>query len=433
MCPNESHSLQIKATSGSNHQKILLAVLVSLTWLGFQADAQAEEIRTPGLSDLNPHDTTTRIKTARKSDVDAIFDGDWFEPAADAWARFNEKNQKYGLSLSFAYTALYQNANRAMSFHNGAAGDLDVLGRWNLNSIDSHWPAAVVFQIENRHKLASHTPSDLKNSIGSILSTSVYFSEQDTAMSKLYLEVGSDERKFTLRLGKQDPAETYNIFTLADPDNGFLGGGVTDSAIAFPDRGWGATARFRPNDLAYFTAGFSDANADVSKLDFESLKKSEFFYAIETGITPGFGIEGAAKGLYSITAWYKDALADSGEPSGHGFALTAEQELPGNHQIVPFLRYSWNNGSAAVKKQAALGLVFEEAFGRNQDAIGVAAAWAEPTNSSFREEVTAEAFYRFHVTPRFALTLDLQFIHKPARTTAYDNALVGGIRGRIAF
>lgn len=395
--------------------------------------AAADDIRAPSLSDLNPLDATTRIQSGRDDTTDALFRPSWSSAVDGRWDAFNDGLQKIGLTLGFSYSSLYQHASPTAAHTEGWAGDLDILGRFNLGDTTQDWPKALVFNIENRHKLGRHTPESLSDSIGSLMSTSVYFGEQRTSVSELYLEVGSDENNFTMRLGKQDPSSTYNVFSHADPDNGFLGGGVTNSAISYPDRGWGATARFRPNDLIYITGGFADANADVTKLDFESLKMGEFFYALEAGVTPGYGVDGAAKGLFSVTAWYRDRLSASATPAAYGFALTAEQEMPFNHRLVPFFRYSWNNGSGLVKDQTAVGLVVEEVFGQNQDVVGVALAHASPTSAAFRDEYSVEAFYRVYVTPKVAVSFDLQYIKNPGRTSAYDDVVVAGIRTRIAF
>jgi hypothetical protein len=223
------------------------------------------------------------------------------------------------------------------------------------------------------------------------------------------------------------------VFTYGDPDAGFMGGGVTDAAIPFPDRGWGITARFTPNDLIYLTGGVQDANADVTKLDFHSLRHHEYFYALEAGITPGFGIEGSPVGLYSLLFWQRDGLAASNDARVHGFAISAQQEIGPNNDIVPFARYSFSSGSTASRHHVAAGVVFEEAFGKSDDVIGLAGAWAQPSDTTKRDEYSFEAFYRIFITPFLAITPDVQIIFDPSNTSDYDTVVVGSLRARLVF
>jgi porin len=70
--------------------------------------------------------------------------------------------------------------------------------------------------------------------------------------------------------------------------------------------------------------------------------------------------------------------------------------------------------------------------------------WARPTNRPlFRSQYTLEAFYRFMLTPNFAITPDLQCIIDPALTPALarltrtrnvnDVLWIVGLRTRLTF
>lgn len=50
-----------------------------------------------------------------------------------------------------------------------------------------------------------------------------------------------------------------------------------------------------------------------------------------------------------------------------------------------------------------------------------------------REQVNAEAFYRFHLTPNLAITPDLQAIWNPSLNPGVDMLWVASLRARVTF
>lgn len=412
----------------------VLAFATCIIYLCAAQLALADNVRAPDYLDTIPFDTTTRLKDLRGTDPDSRLEPAQIGSVDQAWNDFNKKLQEHGISLGFSYSFLGQKTSNAQQQDHGVGGDFDFFGRWNLTDPNIEWPNALVFNIENRHKIGDHAPLDLSQSIGSLLSTSVLYGEQKTSLSEIYWEFGADQSGFTSRVGKQDPSALFNVFTYGDPDGGFMGGGVSDAAIPFPDRGWGLTARYTPrNSIFYLMGGVYDANADVTKLDFDSLQMGEYFYAAEAGVTPGFGVDGAPVGLYSLMYWNRDRLSQSNTPSAYGYAVTAQQEVGANNDIVPFARYSWSSGTTAAKNQLAAGVVFENVFGQSKDIFGLAVAWATPSDTTKRNETSIEAFYRFYLTPNLAITPDIQYIIKPSNTTQYDSSLVASLRLRFEF
>ena len=49
------------------------------------------------------------------------------------------------------------------------------------------------------------------------------------------------------------------------------------------------------------------------------------------------------------------------------------------------------------------------------------------------DQTTAEIFYRFHITPQFAVTPDLQYIRNPSLAPRENSMWVFSVRGRLAF
>jgi carbohydrate-selective porin OprB len=59
--------------------------------------------------------------------------------------------------------------------------------------------------------------------------------------------------------------------------------------------------------------------------------------------------------------------------------------------------------------------------------------WAKPSKDALRDQYTLELFYRFSVTPNFAITPDIQLVVDPALNPYKDQLWVAGVRARLAF
>jgi porin len=72
------------------------------------------------------------------------------------------------------------------------------------------------------------------------------------------------------------------------------------------------------------------------------------------------------------------------------------------------------------------------------DLFGLGLGWVRPNAELVpapfqREQVNAEAFYRFHLTPNLAITPDLQAIWNPSLDPGVDMLWVAGLRARVTF
>ena len=194
--------------------------------------------------------------------------------------------------------------------------------------------------------------------------------------------------------------------------------------------GLGLAAAIYPTANTYILGGVHDANSTVTS--FGQLDRSEFFTAIELGATPNYGRPNA--GLYHITLWHSDTREHIKTPSGRGVAVTLQQQLGPDGNIVPFLRYSYGDGGAtAIRETLAIGLGLEQPFGYRDELIGLGFAWGEPTDRALKDQYVLEAFYRFHVTPLTHITPDIQVIFEPAKNPTEDVVTVGSVRLRTLF
>jgi porin len=98
---------------------------------------------------------------------------------------------------------------------------------------------------------------------------------------------------------------------------------------------------------------------------------------------------------------------------------------------MPFLRAGVSQGKAALYKASiSAGLGY---YTRQTDLAGIGFNWSDPGNASTDDQFTMEAFYRFTVSPNFAVTPSIQLIINPALDPAQDSITILGLRGRIAM
>ena len=67
------------------------------------------------------------------------------------------------------------------------------------------------------------------------------------------------------------------------------------------------------------------------------------------------------------------------------------------------------------------------------DLFGIGVGWTRPASPLLEGQTTGEIFYRFHVTPNFAITPDLQVIVNPSLNPSVNTLWVAGVRARISF
>ena len=137
-----------------------------------------------------------------------------------------------------------------------------------------------------------------------------------------------------------------------------------------------------------------------------------------------------------LTGWYKDAQPDQSnptlQPQARGLAFNANMTI-GDSMMWFFgagISDGWVNDRAM-----SVGLGWRPSQ-QYSDLLGIGLGWVRPNDEVVqepfqREQVNAEAFYRFHITPNLAITPDLQYIKDPSLNPDVDSLGVAGLRARI--
>jgi carbohydrate-selective porin OprB len=95
-----------------------------------------------------------------------------------------------------------------------------------------------------------------------------------------------------------------------------------------------------------------------------------------------------------------------------------------------FTRAGWSDGWL-IDRAAAVGIGWRPT--PHNDLFGVSLGWARPSNHMLDSQYVGEIFYRFQVTPNFAITPDFQAIVHPALNPGTNVLWVVSMRGRVVF
>jgi hypothetical protein len=395
-------------------------------------DEQTVPTRQRQLSNV-PDDIGYQLQESEER-VDAIFPFGPLTPLHNVWDLTNgHLRESIGLDLGLNYTAIYQKADTTVRGPRDAGdGDLDFFGRWHLLGCEGYQPGALVFSSETRHRYSEIAPNNLDT--GTVGGAIVGFGTQDFSLVQLYWEQGSYDDGLIVRIGEMDSALIWDGGRYVSSNYAFLSPAFSDTLpMALPGAGLGVAGAVYPTESTYIAAGVHDANGKRTTAGFNTFfGEGEYFSAIELGWFPNEGETN--EGMYHVTFWNTDARQNAGRPSDRGIALTLEQQVGCDGNLVPFLRYAYaHRGLNGIRQNLSIGLGVEDIFGQNDDVIGVAASWQDPSNATLRDQYTVESFYRFYITPYTHLTPDIQVVIDPANAPNRDAVTVFGVRLRTLY
>lgn len=272
--------------------------------------------------------------------------------------------------------------------------------------------------------------------------------------------------RIELRLGK-----LLNVVDLFDVSayggnyaNAFSNRALNHNLTIPTGLGLGAFLKVWPTDWLYFQTSAIDPDAKKTRTGFDTAfhGPARFIGNWEFGLTPKWKTEkGTLPGAYKFGWWYnprtltvfKDtlggALSDDFETGDVGFYVTLDQLIykenddPTDKQgLGMFLRYGYAHGdvnqlehfwSAGTQYR---GLIPE----RDNDLLGFGVAqsilskqYRAEIDSRANRETVYELYYALQVTPWCVITPDIQVITDPGGWSDARDALVGGVRIKIAF
>jgi porin len=243
-------------------------------------------------------------------------------------------------------------------------------------------------------------------------------------------------------VGKIDPSNYYNFHGMAIPWTAFMNyGSLMSSTVNFHNPGFGIGIGAELSKHIYLKASVMDVYGDKFEqgdfLDFgPHFFNGDMQLMAEIGWTPTIA-ERYFKN-FSLTYWSAPSYTShqGGEiKAGSGIAFSSHWFF--NDNYMPFFRFGIGNGNGEnlfSKKDIQIGNGF---LLRSHDLIGLSFSVAETNNplglDDPKNQMTAELFYRFQLTPHLAVTPDIQMIANPALNPNVDVLWYSGFRIRATF
>ena len=357
----------------------------------------------------------------------------WFE-----WKKGLQ--EKHGLSFGIDYSMAYLGASDspADAEDRASSGMARFYGSWDLVGRESGNTGAFVWKVEHRHNYSTLPASAFGFNLGYAGLIEPPFSDQGLRWTNLYWRQRWSEGRIAAVVGFLDATDYVDVYALASPWTGFLNFAFSTGTLTTPvpnDAALGVAMGGMLSKNVFLIGGLTDRNADPTD-PFDSFgtffEDNEYFKSIEIGWTPSHDrlyLDNA-----HLSFWHADERKEAGESSGWGLNVSFTRYLGG--KWLPFVRAGYaKDGGALMQKSVSVGFAYQPV--PKGDTLGVGFNWGEPNEDTFgpglRDQYTTELYYRWNLTPRFAVTPDLQFLVNPALDTDRDSIWVFGVRVRFAL
>lgn len=383
-------------------------------------------------------------------------------PALSPWFAWKARIQeRTGITFGGSYGLLWQ------GFSNSRFGEDDAVGhKFTFNAskalINEGKPNALTFDIaiEDRRPIGTDfAPLQAGILAGSSLPTAATWGDFNLGITQAYIRQTVAGGKLQYTVGKIFAPNFVDAYPFFDDNRQFLNLAFSTSpTIAVPLRGFGFVGAAYPGTgNLYVKGGMFTANSDDTGSTIgDFFSKNEHFYFVEVGQTQFARrpIPIHARGPMDannvhLTVWYRDPLALRPglspllRPRGeaYGVAFSVNQMIGANYMW--FLRGGVGTGGFA-KANITGGFGYRPTE-RTADLFGIGIGWSDPEIPDIQvplpvplpvdlpSQTVGEVFYRFALTPNFALTPDFQFILNPSLDPGRDTLAVFSLRARLAF
>ena len=397
-------------------------------------------------SDQNPPsfggpDSVERQLETDRAEKDSFFETRLLEPL-DRWQERTEEHHGFSLAMDYSAVTVHASDTLPGADDSAAGGMYRLYGRWNLTGDGEQSSGALVYKWEQRHDYGDGAPSDFYlGQVGYAGLTAPPFSDQGSRFTNLYWRQTLQGGRTVLLGGFLDATDFVDVYGLASPWLHFLNlvFSTGSAAIDLPNDASLGVAAGHIFDNNWFVIGsLVDRNGDPTDIGegFDTFfDDREYFTSIEVGTTSSPSRIALAN--FHLTLWQVDERDEVGAPDGWGANVSWTRYYG---RFMPFIRAGYTDDSGSLlEKSLSIGFGFQP-FPKTSvpgDLIGFGFNWGEVNENSFGggldDQYTAELFYRWQLTPRLALTGDLQYLKDPALNPDDDSVFVWAIRGRFAL
>lgn len=409
------------------------------------APVDKDNLTLADIADKEPYldllDTSMTVKGDLEADT-AVPTGRFRMPTGlDSWFAWkNDFRDRTGLTMGGSWMLLWQNYSSSRVDENNSIGSKLTLNfAYALFNRGKPNAMSLEVAVEDRRPIGTDlAPLQAGLATGSIVPTAATYGDFSLGITQAYIRQSLADNRFQYTIGKIFAPNFLNAYPFFDDNRQFLTQTFSTSpSIPSPLRGFGAVAVWYPTTGGlYIKPGmFTVHSSDTGSTIDDFFNTSEHFYMLEVGWT---GLARTATPIHAraamdannihLTGWYKDA-EQGGLPRAKGLAFNANYML--GTSLMWFVRAGWSEGWLAQSNGAVgIGWRPNAAF---SDLFGVAIGGVHPTSDQLRDQYSAEVFYRFHVTPNFAITPDLQLQQHPTLAPNRDAIWVFSLRGRLTF
>ncbi len=335
---------------------------------------------------------------------------------------WKDRMAENGFRFNLDYLALGQWSDSDLGESESGGGILRFYGSWQATDNGS-----LTFKIENRQAYGDVAPQFYGFNSGALAITGTAFNDNGAMLTNLFWTQRDPEGRWTIQIGQIDVTDFVDVYGLVSPYTAFQNLAFnTNPTINAPNPGLGIAAGAMLGENFYVVGAIADANGDPTEPSFDVFETGETFKSIEIGYASG------ADRLYfdnvHLTFWQSDESEDGSRAEDKGATFSASWFI--DNTWMPFLRAGVSDGTAALyNRSLSTGLGW---YRRNQDLAAIGLNWAEAKGFD-DQQFTAEAFYRFNISPDFQITPSIQFIENPLLNPGSDNLTIVGLRARIVF
>ena len=432
--------------------RILLAGVSALAWAvpasaqespPPAAGASGEESPEPVHNELDPtvHDEFSpaaggtggldELEEIGIPDVSIVATTGFDSPLASVQGHTDTLNDRIGLRLATAYTALGAWATGAADDPSGASYDFDLMSAWTLVGRGTPDTGTLVVTGEYRDAFNNDPASAIGAQLGTLINPIHTFNDRGWVLRDALWQQRFAGDTVRLLIGRAAADDYIGLQPMQNQNTLFVSRHfAANPTITFPGHGPTIGISVRPGNY-YLTAGIASAYGDSTRSGWDTIDDGDYFYSAEAGFTPD--IEGIGRGRYSVMAWYIDARDQAVvSPSDHGITLVAGQSLNDRFQV--WGRYAYADATTTNVRQIFQGgLGYSGNFGSSSNMTGAALSLAQPRSSASRDELAFEVFQRLQVTQFTQVTAGAQLIFDPGNNPEEDLVALFYARLRIAF
>ncbi|MGI9365901.1 MAG: carbohydrate porin [Rhizobiaceae bacterium] len=363
-------------------------------------------------ADLTPGDGLT----------DPQYRSDFPRNIAPGWFEWKDELAEQGVRFNFDYLALGQWSNANMGEGKAGSGILRFYGNWQATENGS-----LTYKAEHRHSYGKVAPQFFGLDGGALAITGTAFNDGKGMLTNLFWTQRAPDRSWTVQAGQIDVTDFLDLYGAVSPYTAFQNLAFnTNPTINAPNPGLAVAAGAELGSNFYVVGSLADANADPNQPGFKVFSEGDLFKSVELGYTSG--LDRVYFDNIHVTLWHGDAQSGGGRPEDYGATMSAAWFW--DNEWLTFFRAGASKGTAALyNRSVSTGIAW---YGRNTDAAGIGLNWAQ-ANGISGSQFTAEAFYRFSISPGLQITPSVQFISNPLLDPTQDSIVLFGLRSRVVF